>query len=119
MNTNPYAPPAEPSVIPEPASRDKVRDVAKRQREMIWAYVALIASRMLLGGFWFLAVFPALALVTFRLSRALGDRRPWLFALLALIPLANFLVFLSMSRRATNFLTSAGLTVGLFGAKSD
>ena len=60
---------------------------------------------------------PAIAIPKLELPN--GDRRPWLWAALARVPLANFLVFLSMSRRATHLLTSAGLTVGLFGAKSD
>ena len=90
-------------------------EIGTRQKQVIW--MILLG---LLG-----AVIPFATLVTgaisvffiYKLAVALRSSMAWLYIVLAFIPLVGLLALLQLNGKATKALSSAGLKVGLMGAR--
>ena len=95
-----------------------LREVGLSQRLMMWA---------ILG--WFVGFFPPAMIITipfqlycvYRLARSLQLRAAVIVTalLLTLVPLICLLVFIAMNQKAVNALKSAGIRVGLMGARKE
>lgn len=128
------------SLAPPPQTYDPrrgidLREVAKRQRSLLWYVLAslLIQVALCTGGFAFhpiLAAATGLAFWTLqiiiivgvvRLLIALGVNVVWcvISALLLLAPCINLLLLLAINRQATSALKKAGLRVGLMGVPDE
>jgi predicted RNA-binding Zn-ribbon protein involved in translation (DUF1610 family) len=129
------------SLAPPPQTYDPrrgidLREVAKRQRALLWYVLTLLALQIatIATPFYGFApvVFPAILLVYWialitiivgvvRLHGALGTHIVMriLGVLVLLVPLANLLALLRANARATRVLREAGLKVGLMGVRDD
>lgn len=96
-------------------SQSELLEIGTRQKQVIW--MILLG---LLG-----AVIPFASLVTgaisvffiYKLAAALRSSVAWLYIVLAFIPLVGLLALLRLNGKATKALSSAGIKVGLMGAK--
>ncbi|MCU1589164.1 MAG: hypothetical protein JWP11_420 [Frankiales bacterium] len=118
----------ESSLPPDPASSERVHQVAQAQRRVLIAVLLnLIANGLIRGSSGSslagVAVVLALAIAGFciywvyRLCRAL-DTTPWAYMVAMLIPLIGLICLFVLSARATTFLKAHGVKVGLLGSKA-
>lgn len=106
---------------------DKVLQVAKRQKALIYTFLAYFFAAALQGlpqeirVIASLAIFPIwIAIIIFNARLCLkvyGRFTAVLLIILGIIPIINFLVVLSASSRANKLIKSAGFKVGFMGAK--
>lgn len=128
------------SLAPPPQTIDPLRgidlrQVARRQRMLLWYVLAALLTQLLLftGGF---AVHPIIAVATalafwivqiviivgvVRLLAALGVNVLWRIITIVLLfaPCFNLLLLLGINRQATKALRKAGLRVGLMGVPDE
>lgn len=124
MNENPYASPNSPLLIPE-GDIERVKDVARAQRMLLISILASFAGNVLLrseGLTPFLLLPVALGIAGFsvwciyRLCKAL-ELGPILWVLAMFVPVINLISLLVLNQKATGFLKSHGVKVGLMGAR--
>lgn len=108
------------------AELEKVLQVAKRQKALIYTFLAYFFAAALQGlpqeikVIASLVIFPIwIAIIIFNARLCLkvyGRFTAVLLIILGIIPLINFLVVLAASSRANKFIKSAGFKVGFMGA---
>lgn len=110
----------------------RLREIARRQRVVNMAFAAVLvvfpltkgvatvagssAVDSVLGQLAAIAVTAFWVRVIVKLARAL-DLNVWLYGVLGIVPLLNFLVLLQLSRKATESLRAAGIVVGFLGTE--
>ena len=132
--TNPYAPPDSlPQDLPSHQDPDRLRRIAKAQRQVNVAaalYLGLIPVNILFSvadiqvglASWIIVLYLLVVLAMgavsiFRLAAVFrGPVVAVIYVLGLLIPLVGLLLLLSVSGKATRELRSAGIKVGLLGA---
>ena len=105
---------------------NKVLQVAKRQKALIYTFLAYFFAAALQGlpqeakvfaSFIILPIWIAIIILNARLClKVYGTFTAILLIILGIIPLINFLVVLSASSRANKLIRSAGFKVGFMGA---
>lgn len=105
---------------------DRVLQVAKRQKALIYTFLAYFFAAGLQGlpqeikAIASLVIFPIwIAIIIFNARLCLkvyGKFTAILLIILGIIPLINFLVVLAASSRANTFIKNAGFKVGFMGA---
>lgn len=127
---NPYQPPqADPSVGVPPNDRQKLRDIAKYQRNInlvILCYfgagvLTRILNEVLIGrivvGLFALGVVLAGAYFAVMMAKALHSTAVAVICgILLLVPCVGLLTLLVLNSQATSRLKQAGINVGLLGA---
>jgi len=125
--TNPYAPPASTKAPAEPVEDDAdLESLALGQKLVIYTIIANLAWAAirtsmppLLAGLLALAITIVALVGVWKISTALGSNIVMkILAILSMfVPLANLIVLVLLSVRATKRLKEAGYTVGLLGAR--
>lgn len=125
--TNPYAPPASTSAAAEPAEdAADLESLAFGQKLVIYTIIANFAWAGLrtslppvLAGIAALAITVMALLGVWKISSALGANIVMkILAILSMfVPLANLIVLVMLSLRASKRLKEGGYTVGLLGAR--
>lgn len=115
----------------EPPADDQVREVARAQRRLLLGILASIFANIAVSSISSpstpvvgVIAGAVLALVVaaydiywlFRLCRAL-EIFPWVYAAGTLLPVMGLLILAVVNQKATAFLKSRGVKVGLLGAK--
>jgi hypothetical protein len=132
MSESPYRAPQVDvcqAVLDPGSDREKLRKVAGRQRAMLFAILANIATTVLVVGFSMQA--PAVAMLIsltqiavtiyvvvaiFRLAMAVyGIGLAIVLAVFAIIPFVSLLLLLMVNQKATSYLQTHGIKVGFMG----
>jgi hypothetical protein len=114
--------------MPTNLSELQVREVAARQKEIIYCILANIVLTVLslglppllkaLMGIVYLGLFVFTAICFFRLARKFYHPvMAVMMTIVLIVPLLGLLVLLSVNGKATNLLKRNGIAVGLMGAK--
>ncbi|BDU73432.1 hypothetical protein [Mesoterricola silvestris] len=124
MSENPYAAP-KASVLDGADPADKVKDVAKAQRHLIYAILASLVGNGLMNanaGLGLLVIPLALCIAgftiwcVFNLCKALV-LGPALWIVAMFIPLVNLICLVVLNQKATTYLKGQGVRVGFLGAR--
>lgn len=99
----------------------EVAEIGRFQRWILLLVLASICVNALSFVFpiaKFLSIIVSIVglILVYWLASTLKQRPAWLWALLAVIPLLNLIILLSLNSQATGVLRSKGVRVGLMGA---
>ena len=97
----------------------ELRKVAEALRLLIWSIVATLIAFVPHIGAAYLLVYLFQLWATYSLGTALKFKNVWLWVLGTMVPCVGLFILLRMNSKATKMLQSAGVPVGLMGAKMD
>jgi hypothetical protein len=122
----PTTPPTLNYAPPPPRPRADLRNIAIRQRRVIFCILAyfiamimqfVLPPDLITSGLSMIAVMIMAAVFVFMLALDVyGTGEGIIMGILALIPLVGLIVLLLINNRATRLLRQHGIRVGLFGA---
>ena len=124
MDQNPYAGPGAVAADPQGVGMN-THDVAKAQRMLLLSILASLVGNVLMNtnalvGVLMIPVALAIAVFSiwcvYKLCKALS-LGPVLWIIAMFIPLINLICLVILNQKATTYLKSQGLKVGLLGAK--
>lgn len=93
----------------------EIREVAKRQKTLIWMIPAAAATSFIPYATIVSGIVAGYCV--YRLARAIRHGAPWIFLILTFIPIICIFALLLVNNSATKILRENGVKVGLMGGR--